>query len=105
MQRGLLLIPVLQIVDVIFTLKLIRRWWQDPQRRPSRGWMYGRHILLPLILNLLVTCTIIPILGKIRGFLMLFAPDFSWIALFCGTFAGVWIFLRTGLILRSLRKG
>jgi hypothetical protein len=31
-------------------------------------------------------------------------PDFSWIALICGSFAGIWSFLRTGLILRTLRK-
>jgi hypothetical protein len=43
-------------------------------------------------------------LGKTRGYLMLYMPDYSWIALVCGSFAGIWAFLRTGLILRTLRK-
>jgi len=103
-QRGLLLIPALQIIEVAVTLGLIHRWRRDPQSRPNRGRMWGRQILLPLIPHLLVTLTLIPILGKLRGFLMLFMPDFSWIARICGGFAGIWIFLRTGLILRTLRK-
>jgi len=31
-------------------------------------------------------------------------PDFSWIAWICGSFAVIWIFLRTGLMLKALRK-
>jgi CubicO group peptidase (beta-lactamase class C family) len=103
-MRGLLLIPLLQIAGVAATLLLLRRWRLDPERRPSRGRMWGQHILLPLIPNLLVALTLIPMLSKMRGFLMLFMPDFSWIAMVCGSFALVWSFLRTGLILRTLRS-
>jgi hypothetical protein len=39
-----------------------------------------------------------------RGFMKLFAPDFSWIAIICGSIAVVWSVLRTGLVLRALRK-
>ena len=91
-MRGMLLIPLLQIVGVVATLLLLRRWRQDPERRPSRGRMWGQHILLPLIPNLLVALTLIPMLSKMRGFLMLFMPDFSWIAMICGSFAVVWSF-------------
>jgi CubicO group peptidase (beta-lactamase class C family) len=103
-QRALLLIPFLQIVDVIVTLGLVHGWSRDPQRRPSRRRMWGQHILLPLIPDLLVALTVIPVLGRLRGFLMLFAPDFSWIARICGGLAAIWGFLRTGLVLRALRK-
>jgi hypothetical protein len=72
--------------------------------RPNRSRMWGRYILLPLIPNLLLTLTLIPILSKLGGFLMLFAPDFSWIAWISGGFAGIWIFLRSGLIFRALGK-
>jgi hypothetical protein len=44
---------------------------------------------------------------RVRGmlrFLLLFTPDFFWIALICGGFAGIWSFLRTGLMLQTLRK-
>ena len=103
-MRGMLLIPLLQIAGVAATLRLLRRWREDPALRLSQGRMWRQHILLPLIPNLLVACTLVPMLGKMRGFLMLFMPDFSWIALICGSFAGIWTFLHTGLILRALRK-
>jgi CubicO group peptidase (beta-lactamase class C family) len=103
-QRGLLLIPALQLLDVAVTLGLAHRWRTQPRRRPNQEGMLLGHILLPLIPNLLVLLTLIPILGKIRGFLMLFAPDFSWIARISGGFAGIWIFLRTALILRTLKN-
>jgi hypothetical protein len=57
-----------------------------------------------LIPNLLVSLTLVPRLGKLRGFIRLFMPDFSWISLVCGSFAGIWALLRTGLILRALRE-
>jgi CubicO group peptidase (beta-lactamase class C family) len=103
--RGLLLIPVLQIVGVAATLRLLRRWRQDPNSRPSHGRKWGLHILLPLIPNLSLVA--IPIFLQASGllrFLLLFMPDLSWLALICGGFAGIWTFLRTGLILRTLRK-
>ena len=103
-QRGLLLIPLLQLIGAAATLQRLRRWRTEQMSRPSTGRKWGLHILLPLIPNLLVILTLVPILSPTRGFWMFFMPDFSWIALVCGSFAGIWIFLRTGLILRTLRK-
>jgi CubicO group peptidase (beta-lactamase class C family) len=62
--RSQLLIPALQIGGVVATLRLLRRWRLDPKRRPSGGRAWG---LLPLIPNLLVALTLIPMLGKRRG--------------------------------------
>jgi hypothetical protein len=104
-MRALLLIPLLQIAGVGTTLWLLRRWRRNPALRPSRGRMWGLHILLPLILNLSLAA--LPIFLQVKGilrYLMLFNPDVSWIALICGGFAGIWTFLRTGLILRTLRR-
>jgi hypothetical protein len=84
------------------TLRLLRRWRVEPQSRPSGGRKWGLHVLLPLIPNLLMAYTLKPVLGKRRGFLRLFMPDYSWIAMICGTFSLVWSFLRTGLILGAL---
>ena len=103
-MRGLLLIPLLQIVGVVLTVRRLRRWRRDPMSRPSGRRKWGLHILLPLIPNLLMTLTLIPVLGAMRGFWMLFAADFSWVARICGTFAGIWTILRTGLILRVVEK-
>ena len=103
--RGLLLIPVLQIIGVATTLRRIRRWKRYPNSRPSRRRMWVLHILLPIIPNLLLAATPILLFASgLAGFLLIFGPDFSWIALICGSFAGIWIFLRTGLILWTLRK-
>jgi CubicO group peptidase (beta-lactamase class C family) len=101
---GMLLIPALQIIEVVATLRLLSHWRADPATQPSRGRMWRQHILFPLIPNLLAALTLVPMLGKMRGFLMLFMPDFSWVAQICGSFAGIWTFLRTGLILRALGR-
>jgi len=102
--RAQLLVPALQIVDVAATLRLSRRRRQDPGCRPSAGRAWGLQILLPLIPNLLIALTLKPMLGKRRGYLLLYMPDYSWTALVCGSFALVWSFLRTGLVLRALRR-
>src|SRR5215217_3599923 len=102
--RGQLLIPALQIAGVVATLRLLRRWRLDPERRPSGRRKWGLHILLPLIPNLLIALNLLSMLGKRRGYLMLYMPDYSWIALVCGSFSLVWSFLHTGLVLRALRK-
>jgi CubicO group peptidase (beta-lactamase class C family) len=103
-MRSLLLIPFLQVVGVVATLRLLHQWRQAPQRRPNRGRMWGQHLLLPLIPNLMAALTLIPMLSRMRGFLMLFMPDYSWIAVVCGSLALAWSFLRTGLILQAFRK-
>lgn len=101
-MRGMLLIPILEIGGVLATLRLLRRWRADPSLRPSSGRMWRQHILVPLIPNLLAALTLVPLLGRMRGFMMLFMPDYSWLAMVCGSFAVIWSFLRTGLVLRAL---
>jgi CubicO group peptidase (beta-lactamase class C family) len=104
-MRLLPLIPLLQIMGVFATLWKVNGWCQDPTLRPGRGRMWGEHILLPLIPNLSLVAILVYVLAsKLLGFLLLFTPDLSWIILICGGFAGVWAFLRTGLILRTLHK-
>jgi CubicO group peptidase (beta-lactamase class C family) len=104
--RSQLLLPALQILGVAATLLRLRRWRRHPNSRPSRRRMWVLHLLLPMLPNLTVAATPIALVASpLRGFLLLFAPDFSWIARICGSFAGIWICLRTGLILWTLRKG
>ncbi len=102
--RGQLLIPALQIAGVFATLRLLRRWRLEPQRRPTGGRAWGLHLLLPLIPNLLVALSLRPMLSKRRGYLMLYMPDFCWLARISGSFAGLWALLRAWLIFRALRK-
>ncbi|MBN2003528.1 MAG: beta-lactamase family protein [Anaerolineae bacterium] len=103
MLRAQLLIPLLQVAGVAATLWSLRRWRQNPACRPSGGRKWGLHILLPLIPNLSVALMLIPMFGETRGYLKLYMPDYSWIAIICGGFAGIWAFLRTGLVLRAKR--
>jgi len=88
--RGLLLIPALQIAGVVAMLRLLRRWCQDPMSRPSGELEWGLYILLLLIPHLLVALTLRPMLGKRRGYLMLYMPDYAWIARICGNLALLW---------------
>jgi CubicO group peptidase (beta-lactamase class C family) len=103
--RGLLIIPLLQIISIAVTLRLIRRWRKGLKNRPSSVRKWVRYILLPLIINLLVAFLMILSLlvnGSISSGL-LFTPDITWIAMICGGFSLVWGFLHTWLILRALR--
>jgi len=104
--RGQLLLPALQLLGVVATLLRLRRWRKLPDSLPSHRRMWLLQILPSMITNLVVAATPIAlIVSPLRGFLLFFAPDFTWITRFCGSFAGIWIFVRTGLILRTLRKG
>jgi CubicO group peptidase (beta-lactamase class C family) len=104
--RSQLLIPALQILGVAATLLRLRRWRRLPNSRPSGRRLWVLHLLLPMLPNLTVAATSIALVASpLRGFLLLYAPDISWIARICGSFAGIWIFVRSGLILWALRKG
>jgi CubicO group peptidase (beta-lactamase class C family) len=74
------------------------------ERRPSGGCIGWKHLLLPLVPNLMIALTLRSVLGKRRGYLRLFMPDYSWIAMVCGSFSLLWSVLRTGLVLRTLRR-
>ena len=102
MLHGQLLIPALQIAGMANTLRLLRRWRLNPGERPSGQRMWGLHILLPLILNLTIAATLKPMLGKRRDYLMLFMPDYAWLAIICGSLALAWSSLRTVLVLRAV---
>lgn len=104
MMRCLPLIPLLQVVGALATLRRLRHWRWDPALRPSLGRLWGQHVLLPLIPNLSLAAVLAYLRssGMIR-FLNLFMPDLAWIARISGGFAGIWTLLRTRLVLRSLR--
>jgi hypothetical protein len=104
-MRLLPLIPLLQVVGVFVTLRLLHRWHHDAALRPSNGRIWGQHILLPLIPNLTLTAILVYLRSSgLLRYMHLFNPDLAWIARISGGFAGLWVFLRTGLILRTLRK-
>lgn len=100
--RATLLIPLLQIFGVITTFRMVRSWRRDTQRIPGRRRMWWQHIIIPALLNMiLITCGLLIVTSTVRGFLLLFMPDLSWLAMICGGFALVWLPLRTTMILRA----
>jgi hypothetical protein len=100
--RSFLLIPVIQIGGVVATFRRLRRWQLDPSHRPSHIRLWLLHILLPIILNLALVASALGLLAtNLRQMILLFMPDLSWLALICGGFALVWIFVRTWLILKK----
>jgi CubicO group peptidase (beta-lactamase class C family) len=104
-MRALLAIPLLQAAGVVATLLMLRSWRHHPEQRPSRGRLWGLHILLPLIPNLsLVTLPMLLWVKSMFRFTRFFMPDVAWIAVIGGGCAGIWCVLRTGLILRGFRK-
>ncbi len=104
MLRGRLLIPLLQIADVAATVGLLRRWRSEPDRSSSGGRSWKRHLLLPLIPNLVIALMLRSVLRKRGEYLKLYMPDYWWLAAICGSFALAWSFVRTGLLLGARRK-
>jgi len=106
MHRGLLLIPVLQLVGIALTVRRVRRWRRAPESRPSRRRTWILHLALPAIPNLLLaSAAILLVSSPLAGFLFLFGPDISWIALICGGFAGIWLVARSALVLWAVFVG
>jgi len=104
-MRLLPLIPLLQVAGVVVTLGFLHRWQMDPARRPSQGRMWRQHILFPLVPNLSLAAILVYLRSTgLLTFLNLFMPDLAWIARISGGFAGIWAFLRTGLILSTTRN-
>jgi CubicO group peptidase (beta-lactamase class C family) len=100
--RGQALIPIAQAAGVAATLRQLRRWRREPVRRPVGAGQWTRHVLLPLVPNLLLALSLKPMCGPRRRYLKLYMPDYALIAWVCGTFALLWGMLRTGLMLWAL---
>jgi CubicO group peptidase (beta-lactamase class C family) len=104
-MRSLVIIPLVQIISLVTTLYTIHSWRQNPESRPKREKLWGKHLILPIIPNLVLAVTPIYFLSKkILGYLRLFMPDVYWTALISGGFAGISVLLRIGLILRFFTK-
>ncbi len=104
-MRSLPLIPLGQLVAAIVGLRMINRWRRQPATRPGAGRAWGQHVLFSLIPNLSIVGSLayLRASGLLR-YLHLFNPDLAWTAQVSGVFAGVWSLVRTGLIVRALRK-
>jgi CubicO group peptidase (beta-lactamase class C family) len=102
--RAQALIPVAEAAGVAGTLRQLRAWRRQPVRRPSGAGAWARHVLLPLIPNLLLAFSLRPMLSQRRGYLKLFMPDFVLLAWVCGGFALLWSVVRTLWMIGALRE-
>lgn len=93
--RAQLLLPALQLVGIATTVRLEKRSRQEFPRT-MRG-------VLPLIPNLLAALTLIPLLGKRRGYLKLYMPDLAWLAMIGGSFGLVFSLAQIALLFRQRR--
>jgi CubicO group peptidase (beta-lactamase class C family) len=98
LTRGLLIVPAVQLLDVVLTLRRSRRQQHQPRSRPSRRRAWVLHVLLPTSLHLLLMAIPIRIATSSNaGFLSLFAPDLTWLARICGGLSGIGIVMRARL--------
>jgi CubicO group peptidase (beta-lactamase class C family) len=100
--RGTLLIPVLQLAGVLITLRSVRHWRREPDRRPRRRWL---HATLPALPNLALGLGALGLLGSgTLKFMLLFMPDLTWLVLLSGGFGLAWGALRTWLVASALEE-
>jgi CubicO group peptidase (beta-lactamase class C family) len=101
--RLLPLIPVLQVYDLLATLRKVRRWEKDPALEPRGAIQWGEQMVLPLFPHLLLASVLVYLRssGFIR-YLDLFNPDVAWTARISGTLAGIWALLRSGLMIHAV---
>jgi CubicO group peptidase (beta-lactamase class C family) len=102
MLRALLVIPLLQMADVVATARRLRR--REPEAGPAGGRAWGSRLVGPTLANLLVARLLNALLGRRREYLKLYMPDFSLIAIACGGFALVWSLLRALLVIRATHE-
>ncbi|HND47367.1 MAG TPA: serine hydrolase, partial [Anaerolineales bacterium] len=96
-----MLIPVLQIIAVLTTLRRFLSLQKSAQSSMPL------QIALPLIWDAVIAYVLLVTLpgnfGADIPTMILFQPDVGWTAVLSGVFAIVWGFLRTSLFLRSQR--
>ena len=99
---------VIQILGMIRSVVLFRRWRNQPQHQPT-GWLSrGWQIALPLVLNLLWACFILVGLPRIFAplpALLWGIPDLGYMLVGSGLLALGWGVIRTGWAFVVLRQG
>ena len=105
----ILLVSAVQLLGLIRSFVVLRRWQREPARRP-RGWLrVGVRIVPPLVLNLLwallllVGLPTVGVLGAPLRALPIFAPDLGYALLLSSGLALGWGLIRPVLVLWVIR--
>jgi len=98
----------LQIIGIIRSVKLLRRWRTQPVRRPGGLLRILWHIVPPLILNLIPAFLFLVFVPQLFGLSLpgtiYRAPDLGYVMAVSSGIALAWSLVRTGLALFTLSQ-
>jgi hypothetical protein len=104
---ALLVIVVLQVIGVLRSVRALRRWLFQPEKRPNGKASLAWHIFLPLLWNLLWAIVVLVGLPKVFGtslsVLVTGMPDIGYSLMASALIGLVWGILRTALAFFALR--
>jgi CubicO group peptidase (beta-lactamase class C family) len=96
------------IVGVIFSVRTLRRWRAQPDRRPRSRRQYIWHVILPLLGNFLAGYVFMIGIPQMFGApleaTLLYIPDFGYVILLIGLIGFGWGITRTVLAIWVLRQ-
>jgi CubicO group peptidase (beta-lactamase class C family) len=98
----------LQMIGIIRSARILRRWRAQPERRPH-GFLRGIwHVVLPLVLNLIPAFLFLAVIPKLFGLplrgIIYRAPDLGYVMAVSSGIALAWSLVRTGLALFTLSQ-
>jgi hypothetical protein len=103
-----LVLVTIQIIGMIRSVGVLRRWRTQPERRPRNWRGVLRHVVLPLVLNLALALLLLVGLPRFLGAPLLgltyVFSDLGYTLLVGGVVAAVWGIVRTVLAYLVLRK-
>lgn len=99
---------VLQIIGLVRSVKLLRRWHLQPERRPRGLLRILWHIVPPLVLNLIPAFLFLVFVPQLFGLSLpgtiYRAPDLGYVMAVSSGIAVAWSLVRTGLALFTLSQ-
>jgi hypothetical protein len=106
---GILAVGVLQVLGLIRSVRLLRRWRAEPARRPRSVVGVVGHVGLPILLNLAWVGLLLRfVVGGLTIHLvpyLMHSGDLGWAVLVSGTVALIWgVVLRPGWMFLVLRE-
>ena len=108
LYRGIMALAALELIGVGWSARVLRRWWQQPARRPRRGWLallgrvavpVGLHALVALIFLIVLPSVI----GARLGFIVAADPDMGYMMAMGGGLALGWSIIHTLVAIALLR--
>jgi CubicO group peptidase (beta-lactamase class C family) len=101
-------VAALQIVGITRSVRLLRRWRAQPERRPHGLLRVVWHVIPPLVLNLIPAFLFLVVVPQLFGLslpgIIYRAPDLGYAMLVSSVVALAWSVIRTGLAFFTLSR-